>query len=142
MFVQVERYPLLTPGVFELEREIDDLFNGFLGGERADVGPRVDVAENDNEFVLLFELPGVAKEDLKITLQDGAIQVAGERKPAAIPEKATWVRNEIRRGEFIRTLQLPPQVKAGEISAELADGILRVVLPKAEAIRPREISIR
>jgi HSP20 family protein len=59
-----------------------------------------------------------------------------------LPEKAKWIRNEVEGGSFSRAIELPHPVKQQEISAELNDGILRIHLPKAEEIRPREIRVK
>ena len=82
------------------------------------------------------------KEDLKIALQDGTIIISGERKPGSGDEKGTWIRNEISKGNFKRTVVLPHDVKDDAVTAELSDGLLRIVLPKEDEIRPREIHVK
>jgi HSP20 family protein len=98
--------------------------------------------ENSHEFVVVAELPGVKKEDVKVTLQDGVLTVSGERKQKAVPEESRWHRTEIESGEFHRSIELPTAVDAPAVSAELKDGILRIVVPKAEEARPREITVK
>ena len=102
----------------------------------------MDVADDENEVILSIDLPGVRREDLKITLEKGLLTISGERKKASLPEGAAWIRSEAWDGRFVRSLQLPRHVKAEAVSAELKDGVLRLVLPKAEAAKPRQIEIR
>ncbi len=149
MNVRFERYPVARNAfgdVFDFEREVNSLFENFLGtpwGRVAGSGyPRLDIAESGDETVIAMELPGVKKQDLKVLVQDGLLTVSGERTSPALPEKAKWIRNEVESGSFSRTIELPHPVKQQEISAELNDGILRIHLPKAEEIRPREIRVK
>jgi len=146
MLVKFERIPLnrsARRNASEFEREIDSLFNGFLSaGSGCMRAPAVDFVEQQNESVLLVEIPGAAKEDVKISLEEDLLTIKGERKTPELPEGAKWIRNERSGGEFFRTVQLPHSVKAESVSAELVNGILRITLPKAEEARPREIGIK
>jgi HSP20 family protein len=146
MLVRFERVPMARPvwrNVADFERDVDSLFSGFFSaGANCVQAPALNFAEKQNESVVSVELPGVAKDDVKITLEDDLLTIKGERKPSALPEGAQWIRNERRSGEFFRTIQLPHPVKADAISAELANGILYVTLPKAEEARPREIAVK
>jgi HSP20 family protein len=148
MLVRLQRFPLLRPSwenVVDFERDVDSLFDTFLGGTvapRALHAPAMDLRGSENESVLAMELPGVAKEDVKISVDKGTLTISGERKDPGLPEGSRPLRNEIRYGTFVRTLELPHPVRVEAISAELNSGILRVVLPKAEEARPRAISIK
>jgi HSP20 family protein len=146
MLVRFERIPMpRTPwrNVIDFERDIDSLFNGFLStGTSCMQAPALNFAEKENESVISVELPGVAKEDVKISLEEDLLTIKGERKASSLPEGARWIRNERRSGEFFRTIQLPHPVKAESISAELTNGVLRITLPKAEQARPREIAVQ
>ncbi len=137
--------PTLLDDLLNFEREIGHVFGGlpvsqFMAPARD--FPQVDVADYPNETVLLVSVPGVAREDLKINLDNNVLTISGSRKKHAAPEGAAWIRNESWDGPFSRTVQLPRKIKADAISAELTNGILRVVLPKADEARPREIAIR
>lgn len=145
MLVRVQRYPIsrsLFGDLFNTERQIDSLFSSLLGTDgysRIRPFPRVDLAEYGNESVLIAEMPGVKKEDVKISLEDRFLTISGERKAQALSEGSLWVRNEVDAGEFSRSFELSHAVDANKVSAEMENGILRVVLPKPEAVRPREI---
>lgn len=148
MLIRFQRYPAVHTEDFPLlnfEREIDDLFASILTPRfalRGSAYPRVDVAEHESESIVVAELPGVRKEDLKVSIHDGTITIGGRRKTPVLPENAKWLQNETATGEFQRTIRLPHEVKAAEVTAELTNGVLRVVLPKADEARPREIEVR
>ena len=147
MFVRVQHLPVSSPfePLMNFGQGIDDLFDGFLrkGSSQSSYAyPAVDIAEYENETVVVAEMPGVNKEDLKLSVHDGALTISGQRKAHQLPENSSWLRNEIREGEFTRTIQLPHEVNVDSISAELTNGILRVVLPKSEHARPREIKVQ
>ncbi|MCK5571751.1 MAG: Hsp20/alpha crystallin family protein [Bacteroidetes bacterium] len=148
MLFKIERAPRLRSSIddiFDVERSLEGLFGDFLGSRRIQGSsdyPAIEVSDHEKEVVLLAELPGVRKEDVKVTVHDGLLTIKGERKPADSPEKSTWLRSEIARGSFSRTIKLPQEVDAGRVSAELNNGILEVVLPKSEKALAREIAIR
>ena len=146
MFVQVRKYPVynsLWNDVAEFEREISKVFSTSATETRIEkrFSPAIDVVENGNDTLLIAELPGVNKEDVKIALENDVLTISGSRKSNALPEKAQWVRNEIRTGDFSRSVRLPKGIDAGKISAEITNGVLKIVLPKAEQMKPREIRI-
>ncbi len=147
MLVQVRRYPVynsLWNEIADFEREIDRVFDSSPNASTAAAqtfAPAIDVLENGENTVLVAELPGVSKEDVKITLENDVVTIRGSRKSNALPEKAQWIRSEIRAGDFARSVRLPKGVDAAKISAEITNGILKIVLPKAEEVKPREIRI-
>lgn len=148
MLMKITRYPVFAPtwrGIANLGNDIDALFDTFLRPDYATgirQAPPMELTESENESVLVMELPGVAKEDVKVTVEEGVLSISGERKAPAVPENGRWLRNESASGAFVRTIELPHPVDAAKIAAELKNGLLRVVLPKAEQARPREITIR
>jgi HSP20 family protein len=146
MLVKFERFPMPRASwrnVADFEREIDSLFNGILSsGQGHRHAPAVDFFERQNESVAMIELPGVAKEEIKISLEEDLLTIKGELKASKLPEGARWIRSERSSGEFFRTMQLPHPVKADAVSAELVNGVLMITLPKAEEARPREIGIK
>jgi HSP20 family protein len=147
MVLRVQRYPVVRPifeDLYNVERHFDSLFNSLLGTgglSRVRTFPIIDLAEYENESILVAEMPGVKKEDVKISLENRLLTISGERKAQAIPDGSSWVRNEVDTGEFSRSIELSHAVDADKIIAELENGILRVVLPKPEAVRPHEIRL-
>ena len=147
MLVRFERHPLrrsLINEVADLESEIDSLFGDVLNGSSrrsSSFALALDVVEQGHDIVVVAELPGVKKDGIKVTVHDGVLTVSGERKETALPEQARWIRNEIGGGAFSRSIELPVPVKSDAVTAELKNGILRIVIPKADEALPREIRI-
>jgi HSP20 family protein len=130
---------------FDYPRTMDTLVEEFFAPAIAPElksSPAVDVTESEQEFVLVAELPGSKKEDVKITFEHGILTLSGERKPHAVPESAKVVKNELRVRGFERSFEFGQDVDADRISAELVNGLLRVTLPKAPQVKPRTISVK
>jgi HSP20 family protein len=149
MVVRVQRYPAQSwplGDLWDFEHGIDDLFGSFLNVPtvmpRLRTYPALDVAEYPEETVVVAEIPGARKEDVKVSVQGDVLTISGVRKGHDDSTGNSWLYNEIRTGEFSRSIELPHAVEAGKISAELNNGVLRVVLPKAEDAKAREIHIR
>lgn len=104
--------------------------------------PAMDIAEYENEYVAIVELPGVKKEDVRITYEKNVLTVEGVRKPYEIPQDARVLLNEMHVRDFSRSIRVPVEIDAAAISAELENGILKVVLPKSQEARVRTIAIK
>jgi len=131
--------------VLDFDADLDRVMREFgwpMLTSRATRGPLMNLVESEKESILEMELPGVSKEDLRISLEKDVLTITGERKAQGIPEDAKWIRSESVSGKFQRSISLPHPVDPKAIAAELKNGILRVVLPKGEEMRPREIAIR
>jgi HSP20 family protein len=127
------------PKVFENLIE-DQMTDNFFPTSRT--FPAMDITENESEYVAVGEMPGVKKEDVKINFEKNVLTVQGQRKPYENPHEAKVLLNEIRVRDFARSIQVPGEIDADKISAELENGILRVVLPKAQNARARTITIK
>jgi HSP20 family protein len=102
--------------------------------------PALDLYQDNDNFVAVVELPGMRKEDIEISLHDGSLIIAGERKGSSSNgEKAE--RTERYVGSFRRSISLPDPVDANRVSATYRDGILTVTLPKAEEAKPKRIEV-
>lgn len=137
MFVRIAGFDPL----FDIDRTVDEMLSR-LRTVRTATYPAMDVAEYDGEYVITAELPGMKKEDVKISIEEGNLVLRGERKHYGLPEGTRVLRHETHTHPFVRSFELPDEVNVNEISAEMKDGILRIRLPKTEQARPREISIR
>lgn len=103
--------------------------------------PALDLYQNDDAVVAVIELPGMRKEEIEISLNDGLLAISGERKEeAADGEKA--LRTERSSGKFRRRISIPSRVDMSNVSASYKDGILTVTLPKAEEAKPKQIQIK
>jgi HSP20 family protein len=104
------------------------------------VQPRVDILENDDELLLLVDLPGVKPEDVDIRFENGELALHGRRQPQS-PGKQR-VRWEYEVANYYRVFRVTEQVAGDKISAELKDGVLTLHLPKVEAAKPRRIAVK
>ena len=102
--------------------------------------PALDLYQNNDNVVAVVELPGMRKEDIEISLQDGTLTISGERKEERTEENGA-TRTERSTGKFRRTITLPTRVDVNNVSASYKDGILTVTLPKAEEAKPKQIQI-
>jgi HSP20 family protein len=137
-------------GMLNVQGEINRMFDSFFNGGTlegnslmpATWSPAVDLSERDNEYVLKVELPGVSKDDVKLTLQDNVLTVRGEKKQEKETKRSNYSRVERSYGAFQRSFTLPTTVEEGKIEAIYKDGILTVNLPKAEQAKRMEIEVR
>lgn len=101
----------------------------------------VDVKETADSVVLKAEVPGLSKEDVKISFADNQLTIRGERRKEEKEEGERFLRVERSYGGFSRTFMVDVPVKAEEIRARYQDGVLEITLPKREEIKPKEITI-
>lgn len=120
-----------------LQDELDRLFESPLTGW----APALEVHEDKDSFIVRAELPGLKREDIEVSLHDGALVIAGERKVETVSEGTEVHRQERFYGKFQRALTLPTPVAADKIKAQYKDGVLTVTLPKAEEAKPKQIDI-
>jgi len=120
---------------------VDDFFSTDILPRRS-INPPVDITEQDNEVIVNAELPGVKKEDVKITFENNILTISGERKPYEIPENARVLLNEVHVRNFQRSIEFNHDIDVNKISAEINNGVLRIVLPKAEAAQVRTIQVK
>jgi HSP20 family protein len=102
--------------------------------------PRVDIVETDHELTLFADLPGVKPEDVDLRYENGELTLYGRCNPRQ-PERGTLL-NEYEVGDFYRAFQVGETIDASKISAEFKNGVLTVHLPKMDAVKPRQITVR
>ena len=126
-------------------RMIDNLFDGAGWDDdivTSEWNPAVDVEEREQEFVVRVELPGVQKEDVHIATQGNILTLRGEKKQHSESKESNYHRTERSYGSFQRSFTLPGSVKNDRIEASFKDGILEVVVPKAEDSKARTIDVK
>ena len=139
---------LATEPGYSLQQRLNRLFEETflpMGVEPFSMGgwsPSCDIYETENEIVVKAEIPGVKKEDVKLSMQDNVLTLSGERKFEEETKKENYVRVERGYGSFTRSFTLPPFVDATKIGAEFKDGLLEVKLPKLEQAKPKEVEIK
>ncbi len=103
--------------------------------------PAMDIVEQENDVVVSAELPGMKKEDVKITFEKNILTISGERKPVELSEKIKVLLKETQSEDFSRSVKLRYEIDSSKISAEMSNGILTITLPKTESVKAKEISI-
>ena len=108
----------------------------------AEWAPMVDVSESDDAYLIKAELPGIKREDNKVTLHDGTLTLQGERRQEKEEKGKRQHRIERSYGRFLRSFALPSNVEDGKVMAEFKDGLLTLELPKSPAAKPKAIEVR
>jgi HSP20 family protein len=125
-----------------LDRMVDDAMNGSFGTATTAKSfvPQVDVRSNEDRVVFAFDVPGVKKEDIDITLERGLLTVKGARQfeAGAAKEQLLLGRSY---GTFNRSFSLPDQLDVEKLSAKLIDGVLTIEIPRLQKAKPRRIEI-
>ena len=133
----------------DLHREMNRLFDDFLGGSAAGqqqqqsmMAPRLDVKERDNELCVSAELPGVEPNEVDVRLEGSLLTIRGEKKAEAEQEKEDYHVMERSYGRFQRSLQLPFEPDANQVRADFKHGVLTIHVPKQpQQERSRRIEI-
>lgn len=128
---------------------IDDMFRSFFsdpwfyspttGGNWT---PATDVCEEDARYVVAIDLPGMRREDIRISAENGTLTIQGERRRESGSKGRGFTRTERIHGSFTRSFTLPSTVDGNKIEATYKDGVLTVVLPKSEEARPKAIEVK
>jgi HSP20 family protein len=126
----------------EMDLITENLTRRFVGAPGAGVFPLMNLTEHQDNYYVRAELPGIKADELDITVTGNTLSISGERKIPAEDEKAQYHRREREAGRFSRIISLPAVVDGGKVEAHCVDGILTVVLPKAEAAKPKQISVK
>jgi HSP20 family protein len=138
-----------TRELSSLQNRMNRVFEETFGttpfpGEQPAAGswsPAVDIFETDQEIVLRAEVPGVAKEQVHVEVDDGVLELRGERKFEKEAKEESYHRVERAYGAFQRYFSLPDSVDSEKVRAELKDGILEVRLGKREQAKPKQIRV-
>jgi HSP20 family protein len=120
-----------------LQDELERMFESPLQAW----APPLDVHEDKDAFTIRAELPGMKREDIEVSIQDGALVISGERQEEKVAEGTEVHRQERFYGRFSRALTLPVAVSSDKVKAVYKDGILTVTLPKAEEAKPKQITV-
>jgi HSP20 family protein len=127
----------------EFEELMERLFRpeeGFFNGLEK-FTPISNFAETEKAYEVTVELPGMKPEEFNVEVKNGELWITGERKEEKEEKGKTWHRVERRYGEFRRIFALPAEVKEEEVKAEYKEGVLHIIVPKAEVAKPRKIEV-
>ncbi len=146
----VRELATIPSSILSMQQEINRMFDRFFRGGVLDEGdlfpstwmPAVDLLEKDDEFVAKVELPGVHKDDVKVTLHDNILTIRGEKKEERESKDSNYHRLERSYGSFQRSFTLPTSVRQDKVEAEFRDGVLTITMPKAEEAKRKQIEVK
>lgn len=124
--------------------EMDDTFNRLpaLNQSMKAFVPAMDVYETDKAVMVETALPGIAPENVKVSVEKGVLTVQGEHKKEHEVDDKNYYRKEVRSGSFFRQVALPAAVLEDKVNAEFEDGILKISCPKAEQVKAKKVEIK
>jgi len=130
---------------FLMQDQFDKMFENFFhdnfvtGG--SSFNPLVDMVENDENYLITVELPGMSKDDVKMTIKDNMLTISGSKKNRYESEKDSMHRIESSHGSFSRSFRLPKSIDRENVKAEFESGVLSISMPKVEEAKPTVIEI-
>ena len=143
----IVRRPSPFGEIMTLRQAMDRLFDDdyrpsrWLSGGFDGPGLPLDVTTDANKLTIEAALPGVRPEDVDITIENGTVKISGSTANERSAEEGSYLVQEIRRGSFSRSVTLPTGLEADKASATFEHGVLRLEIPKAEQVKPRQIKI-
>ena len=134
--------------LLNLSRELGRLFEAPFESTSTEAptsdpgfGPALDLSETEQSLLVKLDLPGVARDQVKVSLQDDVLTISGERAADVLEKGAGYHRRERANGRFERSIELARSVDESKITATFKDGVLIVTLPKTPDAKPRQIDI-
>lgn len=129
-----------------LRREMLRVFDSLAGADGnsdlpAGVFPPMNVGQDDNHYYVRAEIPGISLEDLSVSSLRNRVTISGKREIPKEQGSVSYHRQERPEGSFSRTLTLPGEVDSDKVEAKYSEGVLTIRLPKAEAAKPRQITV-
>jgi HSP20 family protein len=154
--VTVKKSAEVMPRGSEIDRWFDRLtedfwrrpFPSLMFGERWPLptislkAPSLDVFEEKDELVVKADLPGMNKEEIEVTVTGDVVTIKGEKKKEEEVKEKDYYRRERSYGSFVRSVELPCEVKSDQIKANFKDGVLEVRMPKTEEAKKKSISVK
>lgn len=130
-----------------LKRQMDLISGAFLGEREgrpmpSGVFPAINLTENKDHYYVRAELPGMKSEEIDIQVAGRNLSISGERQIQSEGENARYHRREREAGKFSRVISLPDEINPDKIDAHLLNGVLTVTVAKAEAVKPKQISVK
>jgi HSP20 family protein len=128
----------------EVNRVFDSFFSTPMRRRGEDMGawlPDVDIVEDKDRIDVQVDLPGMEKDDIKVSVEDNILTIKGERKSFKEEKDKTYHQVERTYGKFTRSFSLPSTVDGSKIKANYKNGVLKIELPKTEAVKPKEIPV-
>lgn len=137
-----------TPSIWRemerMQREMNRLFTDYSPTRyrSAPSYPAMNLWADEESVIIRAELPGLKPDDLNISIDEGDLSLSGRRTPEEMPEDATYHRQERNYGSFTRSIRLPFKIEADDVEATMKNGVLTLMLPRAEEDKPKKITIK
>ncbi len=148
MVIRFSDQPVFNPWLeFErLHREMDRIISGRLDDpsrfSRTNVFPALNISEDKDNLYVRAELPGIKPGEIELAVEGETLTIKGERKPYNPANKFSYHRRELEYGNFSRAVTLPTKIVPDKVNAKAENGILTIILPKAEEVKPRQITVK
>ncbi len=125
----------------EIEERMRQIFDKTRLSDESILAPRADIKENDDAFEVIAELPGMEKKDISVSMSEGVLSISGEKRAEERKKGENWHRTERVFGSFRRSFYIPSGIDQSKIKASYKNGVLKVVLPKKEDQKLKEIPV-
>ena len=127
--------------------QIDPFSRGMFGrpgmrGILSKIFPAVNIAENRDKYFVRAELPGIKADEIKVQIDGQNLTISGERKIQSEGDNVKYYRRERESGDFSRTIRLPGEIEDENLTAKMVNGVLEVEIPKSEASKPKQITVK
>ena len=126
----------------QLQSQMNRMFDTGSRSSRGGNWPPVNIWLGDDSVVVTAEMPGVAQDDIDLTVRDNMLIIEGKRNPSTDDENAAWHRRERPGGEFSRSVRLPLRVDPDKVDARAKNGVLEIEMGRPDAERPRKIKVK
>jgi len=126
----------------QMDRVLSSYSDDMPGSGIAGVFPLANLSEDKDAYYVRAELPGIKANDLDISITGKTLSISGERSITAHGDKVKYHRREREAGSFSRVITLPGQADANKVEAQCSNGVLTIVLPKAESAKPKQIAVK
>ena len=135
----------MIPLPMGISKVFDDIFPAVFGNEETPtmtVRPTVDVVEGDDRILLKADMPGMEKDNIKVTVNEGVLSIEGSRTEQREEKDKSLTRTERFMGALARSFTLPTWADGAKIAADYTNGVLTVTIPKTEAAKPKQIDVK
>jgi len=124
-------------------RDFDKVFeeDWLMPAARHLRGPAVDLYETDNEVIAEVSIPGIDPKKVNVEIENNVLHIRMDEEQVIEDKNKDYYRKEVRRGMFARSLALPTEVDSDKVTATSEKGILKIVMPKSEKVKPKRVNI-
>ena len=117
-------------------------FENYLARQTAYRGLPLDVTENEEGYVVVASVAGINPDDVEITIEEDVLSIKGEFSTDSETEEETYLMRERRSGSFGRSIRFPVEVNAEDVNASYENGVLTLIVPKVEEVKPKRVEIK